>query len=85
MITKELLLKAIDQAGDECEGGCTMMKAASDPEVTTKMRDDMKRTALAGLAEGYDPIDTVYFNALHVGYKLRQLEESEQLDPTKVN
>lgn len=82
MITKKLIEKAIESYDDLCKPECFLKEASHGLAAIGK---DAHECASRGLMTGFDPIVTAYYNGMHAGYRLRQLEVEEPPNPAEVN
>lgn len=83
MLNKELIEQAIATAHQECATpeGCVHAKAF-DEAFDVVSRDTLRAGLIAMTSD--NPILALWYHAVHVGYRLRQLE-TEPIQKEKVN
>lgn len=83
MITAELMREAIETAQAPCRGknGCIHAAAAADTRLDIEIEINRILHTLPGREE---PALTLFYIAMHIGYRLHQLEEMQVKKPQTI-
>jgi hypothetical protein len=82
MLTPELVKEALQTSHDACDepNGCVHAEALSGAAEEFKMA--VAALAIAAMAAP-NPLEAVVVNAIHIGYRMRELEEAADKGETK--
>jgi hypothetical protein len=83
-ITSAMMTNALDTSHDGCTADHCIHQEASD-SLIAEIRKRMFGITMSAAAEGLEPVMVVFFYALHVGYRLAQLQAAAPVAIEVVN